>query len=193
MATQSGPSVTPETVTATATPIAGAAAQAHDNDHAARLANAQGIIRRNVLWALGAGVVPVPVMDVAAVMGVEMKLLRELSNLYGVSFTEGLAKKIAYSLLSSVGLVGIGSLIGGSLAKLIPVFGTTLGMVSVPVLVGAFTHGLGAALVMHFETGGTLLNFDAVAMRSYFKQEFEKAKHTVTQMQSEANKSSARA
>ncbi len=162
------------------------------NDPESRPAQAQAIIRRDVLWSLGAGVVPVPVLDVAAVMAVEMKMLRELCILYGYKFSEGIAKKIAYSLLSSIGIVGVGSVIGASLSKLIPVFGTTLGIISVPILAGAFTHALGQVLVMHFEAGGTLLDFDPAAMRAYFKQEFEKAKETVSQMKNEVDQTGAK-
>lgn len=148
-----------------------------------RLEQAKEITRRNVLWALGAGVVPFPVADVLAVMAVQVKLLREFSTLYGVSFTEGVAKKLAASLLSSVGIVGIGSAIGGSLAKLIPGIGTALGLVSVPLLAGMATHATGKVFTMHFESGGTLLDFDPKAMRDYFKQEFEKAREVVAHMQ----------
>jgi uncharacterized protein (DUF697 family) len=169
-----------------------ASAQAAAIDPAARLEKGRECIRHNVFWALGAGVVPIPILDIAAVMAVEMKMLRELSSLYGVNFSEGLGKKIAYSLLSSIGMVGIGGIIGGSLSKLIPVFGQTLGLVSVPILVAAFTHSLGQVLVMHFEAGGTLLDFDPAAMRAHFKAEFEKAKQTVSQMKSEVSPASPR-
>jgi uncharacterized protein (DUF697 family) len=149
----------------------------------ARLEQAREITRRNVLWALGAGVVPFPVADVLAVMAVQVKLLREFSTLYGVSFTEGVAKKLAATLLSSIGIVGIGSVVGGSLAKLIPGVGTALGLVSVPLLAGMVTHATGKVFTMHFESGGTLLDFDPKAMREYFKQEFEKAREVVSQIQ----------
>jgi uncharacterized protein (DUF697 family) len=159
---------------------------------ASRLAQAEPIIRSNTLWALGAGVIPVPVVDIAAVTTVNVKMLRELSAVYGVTFSEGLVKKIAYSLLSSIGVIGLGSAIGGSLAKLIPAFGTTLGVVSVPIISAAFTRALGRVLVMHFESGGTLLDFDPAAMRTYFKQEFEKAKVAVANMQKETQKSTTK-
>lgn len=162
-------------------------------DAPSRAVQAQAIIRRDVYWSLGAGVVPIPLLDIAAVTAVELKMLRELSNLYGVDFSEGVAKKIAYTLLYSLGAVGMGSLVGGSLAKLIPVVGQALGVVATPVVAGAFTHSLGQVMVMHFEAGGTLLDFDPAAMRAYFKEEFEKAKHTVAQMQSETAKSSTKA
>lgn len=158
-----------------------------------RQASAQAIVQRNVLWALGAGVLPTPLLDVAAVTGVQLKQIKQLSDVYGLPFSSNIAKKIIYSLLGSVGVVGVGTLLGASFAKLIPAIGTTLGMVSVPVLTGAFTHATGQVLILHFEAGGTLLDFDAAAMRSYFKQEFEKAKETVAQLrQSDAAKPAAK-
>lgn len=154
-------------------------------DPATRLAKSQEITRRHVLWALGAGVVPFPVVDVLAVMAVHVKMLKEFSDLYGVKFSEGAAKKILGNLLSSIGIVGIGSAIGGSLAKLVPVLGSTLGFISVPVIAGMATHAVGKVFTMHFEAGGTLLDFDPATMRAYFKQEFDKAKDTVTQLSAE--------
>ena len=161
----------------------GAAGATPGNASTARLQQASEITRRNVLWALGAGVVPFPVADVLAVMAVQVKLLREFSVLYGVKFSEGAAKKLAATLLSSIGIVGIGSAIGGSLAKLIPGIGTALGLVSVPLFAGMVTHATGKVFTMHFESGGTLLDFDPKAMREYFKQEFEKAREVVSQLQ----------
>jgi len=152
-------------------------------DSQARLEQAQAITRSNVLWALGAGVVPFPIIDVLAVMAVHVKMLREFSKLYDVKFTEGVAKKLVATLVSSIGVVGVGTAIGGSLAKLIPGIGTTLSLISVPVIAGAVTHAMGQVFVMHFEAGGTLLDFDPQVMRDYFKKEFEQAKETVAQLQ----------
>ena len=152
-------------------------------DPAVRVAQAEGIIRLNVLWSLGAGILPLPVVDVLALTAIQVKMLKELSDLYEVKFTEGVAKKIVAFLLSSIGSVGLGVLVGGSLAKLIPAVGTTLGVATIPMLTGAFTHALGKVFLMHFESGGTVLNFEPLAMRTYFRQEFEKAKETVAQLQ----------
>ena len=159
-------------------------------DIQARKEAAEGIIRRNVYWALGAGVVPIPIADILAVSAVEVKLLRELSNLYNVKFTEHIASKIVSSLLTGIGSVGIGAAIGGSLAKIVPVIGTTLGIVSVPVLSGAITHAIGKVMMMHLESGGTLLDFNPIAMRAYFRDEFEKAKVIVAQQHQAAKSSS---
>jgi len=151
----------------------------------ARIAMADAIVSRNVLWALGAGIVPIPLVDVVAIMGIEIKMLKELSDLYGVGFRANVAKKIIYSLLSSLGSVGLGSAVGFSLSKLIPGIGSTLGVVSVPIFAGAVTHALGRLFLMHFESGGTLLDFDPHAMRSHFRQEYERSREKVAQMRRE--------
>jgi uncharacterized protein (DUF697 family) len=161
-------------------------------DPYSRVGRAESIIQRNVIWALGAGIVPIPIADVVAVTAVQIKMLKELSDLYEVKFTKSIAKKIIGSLLSGVGSVGLGSVIGASLAKLVPAVGTTLGVVAVPIFAGAFTHATGRIFLMHFESGGTFLDFDPHAMRSHFKQEFEKAKEKVARIHAEEKASAAK-
>ncbi|MDI3289252.1 DUF697 domain-containing protein [Polyangium sp. 15x6] len=148
-----------------------------------RVGRADAVIRRNVLWVLGAGLVPVPIVDIVAVTGIQVKMLAELSELYELSFREDIAKKLIGSLFSGVLGVGAGAVLGASLGKLIPFVGTAFGFVTVPVISAAFTRALGKVFVMHFETGGTLLDFDPHKVRSYFKQEFENAKEYVADVQ----------
>lgn len=160
-------------------------------DPQARMAQAEAIIHRNVLWSLGAGLLPIPVLDVAVVTAVELKMLKELSAAYEVEFSNKLAQKILFSLLASAGAVGVGGLVGASLSKFIPLVGSTLGVVSGPVLIGAFTHGLGRVFLMHFEAGGTLLDFDPAAMRQHFKKEFEKGREVAAAMKQQADRAKA--
>jgi len=157
-------------------------------DTVSRVGRADAIVRRNVLWALGAGVVPFPIFDAVAITGVQLKMLAELSELYKVSFSESIAKKLLGSLISSLGGVALGTVVGASLVKMIPSVGTALGIVSVPLIGGAATHATGKVFVMHFEAGGTLLDFDPHKMRSYYKQEFEKAKQSVADLKNEQSK-----
>jgi len=171
-------------------PEAKQAARPHES--ISRVGRAEAIIRRNVLWSIGAGVVPLPLFDIVAVTGIEVKMLSELSDLYNVLFVEDIAKKLIGSLLGGFLGFGFGAFIGGSLAKLVPVVGMVLGAVSVPIFAGAFTWALGKVFLMHFEAGGTLLDFDPHAMRSYFKQEFEKAKVHVADAHKEAQARAAK-
>jgi uncharacterized protein (DUF697 family) len=147
----------------------------------ARRLEAELIIKRNVLWAMGAGAVPVPILDMALTTGVQLRLLKQLSDLYGVAFSERLARKLLSSLLVGVGGVAVGLAIGASLAKFIPGIGLTV--LGAPILVGALTQAVGNVFVMHFETGGTFLDFNAISLREYFRREYEAAKDALAKKQ----------
>lgn len=144
------------------------------------------IVRRNVYWALGVGIIPVPVVDVVGLVAVELKMIKELSDLYGVQFSDNTATSIVSSLALSLGSVGIAELVGGSLFKLVPALGQLVGVVGVSLLAGAFTQALGNVFVMHFESGGSLLSFEPDSMREYFRKEFEQAKATVAKLRDES-------
>lgn len=164
--------------------------EAHHNEQlTSRTEKGKAVIHRNVLWALGAGVVPLPLVDMVAVLAVELKMLKQLSDVYDAKFTDDVAKKVVGSLLTSVGSVSLGIAVAGSLFKLVPVLGSTLGVVSVPVFAATFTSALGKLFQMHLETGGTLLDFDPKAVRTHFKREFEKSKAEVSQMQQDLQQS----
>lgn len=159
--------------------------EAREADVSTRIGKGQAIIHRNVMWSLGAGVLPLPVFDMVAITGVEIKMLKELSDLYGVPFKQSAAKKIVYSLISGVGSVALGAAFGSSLAKIFPAIGTTIGVVSVPIFAGAVTHAIGKVFLMHFESGGTFLDFDPHEMRSHFKREYEVGRDNAKRIEKE--------
>ena len=70
---------------------AGATAEPRD-------ASATKLIDRFALYSGVAGLIPVPLLDVACVGGVQLELLRRLSNLYGVPFAENRGKAVIASL-----------------------------------------------------------------------------------------------
>lgn len=175
MATETPKSATTEAKATTTTAPGDAAA----GD--ARIDKAQAIVRRNVMWALGIGIVPLPIVDFLGITGVQIKLLKELSDLYGVKYTESAIKKVTLSLFAGLGSAGLG-IAASSALKFLPIVGTSLGLLSLPVVAGAVTMATGRVFIAHFESGGTILNFDAKAMRAHFRAEFERAKETVTHM-----------
>jgi uncharacterized protein (DUF697 family) len=150
--------------------------QAQDRE---RVEQARAIVRPNVMWAMGAGVVPLPLVDVMAISGVQLKMLKELGDHYGLTFREHRVKSIVGALIGGLGSYGLGSLAVMSLMKVVPFAGQALGSVAVPIAGGALTHALGQVFVQHFESGGTFLDFDPVAMREHFRREFDSAKKTV--------------
>ncbi len=138
-----------------------------------KLGEAHGLIKKYTYWSLGAGALPLGVLDLAAIAAVQTKLVNDLSNLYGVKFCQHRAKNITAILIASV---GAGTLLRGvtaSVVKMIPLIGTFSGMVALPIVAGAATYALGKVFVQHFEMGGTLLDFDPEKTREYFAAQFK--------------------
>jgi uncharacterized protein (DUF697 family) len=63
----------------------------------------------------------------------------------------------------------------GTVVKLIPIIGTAIGAVATSGFAYALTLAVGKIFVMHYETGGSLLNFEPEKVRSHFEKEFKGA------------------
>lgn len=138
-----------------------------------RQEKASQITKNHMLMAAGFGVVPVPIVDMVGFLAVQYAMTKKLAAVYDVEFSKERVRTIVFSLMGSVAPVALTGT-AASFIKFIPVIGTFAGSVSVSTLGAASTYAIGRVFTQHFETGGTLLNFDAGKMRSYFKNEFEK-------------------
>ena len=63
---------------------------------------ASQVVDRFSLYAGAAGLIPVPVADVAVVGGVQLQMLRRLSEVYGVPFSENRGKSIIASFAGAL-------------------------------------------------------------------------------------------
>ena len=140
--------------------------------------HADTIIRNHVIWSMGAGLIPVLVADIFAVSALQLDMIRQMCRVYDVNFSETQGKAIVTSLTSST-LARIGA---GSLVKLIPGIGSIIGGVTVSVFAGASTYALGEVFKKHFESGGTILDFDPARLRKMYKEKFEKGKKVAEEL-----------
>ncbi len=69
---------------------------------------ANKIIEKHVIWSLGGGLIPIPLVDFAAVTAIQVDMLGQLANLYGVKYTESNGKKLVVALTGTT-LAKIGS------------------------------------------------------------------------------------
>ncbi len=141
-----------------------------------RLLRANEIVSNNVCWAMGAGIFPLPLLDMALITLVQLRLLRKLSNHYEIGFSENLAKSLIASLIGG----SLSGFLGGkllvSLSKNIPGIGFFVGMTTMSITAGAITYAVGRVFIQHFESGGTFLDFDPKKVREYFMKQFEEGK-----------------
>jgi uncharacterized protein (DUF697 family) len=135
-------------------------------------ADALKIVNSHMGWSTGAGLIPIPLADLAAITAVQIHLVKSLSELYDVSFKRSAVKSI------------IGALVGGgsaciaagpisSLVKVVPLVGQIAGILVEPAIAAASTYAVGKVFIQHFESGGTFLDFDPAAVREYYRAEFE--------------------
>ncbi|MCI5191468.1 MAG: DUF697 domain-containing protein, partial [Candidatus Electrothrix sp. AS4_5] len=55
------------------------------------------VIRNHMLTAMGVGLIPFPLVNLVSITGVQLNMLRRLSNTYEVPFTEHKVKNILMS------------------------------------------------------------------------------------------------
>ncbi len=143
------------------------------------------VIRQHVWGALGVGLIPVPIVDLVALTGVQLNLLRKLAQKYRIPFRKDAAKNVLSSLVGSGLPVVIAPSVAASIVKFIPIFGETAGVVTMPVLAGAATYALGKVFTQHFASGGTFLTFDPEKVRGYYAEMFEEGKKVASNVKKE--------
>ena len=82
---RTGLSGTTETKDSTVTPVLPVSTEMTDS---ARDELALQLVDRLSLWSGAAGLIPLPLVDVIAVGGVQLHMLRRLSEIYGVPFSD---------------------------------------------------------------------------------------------------------
>ena len=144
--------------------------------------NASRIIKKYMYWSMGAGLIPIPLFDIAAVSGVQLKMLNELSKIYEIEFSENMGKSIVAVLLGSITADSLSRSTFTSFIKTIPIIGI-IGSVSMPLYSGAATWAIGKVFVQHFASGGTFLDFDPKKVKEYFTELYEQGKTIAKNMQ----------
>lgn len=146
-----------------------------------RLVEANNFIRRRMFWSAGVGLIALPVVDLVALLALQIDMVRVLAKYYDVPFKRDVVKSIISGLLGSIVPVGLAGPVA-YVVKNIPLVGLPLGVLSMSILGGASTYAVGKVFIAHFEAGGTLLNFDPEAMNEHFKEKFAEGKEIVSEM-----------
>ena len=150
------------------------------------------IVEKHMWWAAGAGLVPIPFLDVAAIAAVNLKMIKELTALYKVDFKEERAKNIITALTSGVG-AGLlsGSATVGAIIRVIPLIGQTAATITMPIFGGAVTYAIGNVFAQHLAVGGTLLDFDPAMARDAVAEAYQKGKDAILRKRATPRSSAA--
>lgn len=135
-------------------------------------ARADKIVRNHMIAAVASGVVPIPLVGIGLLGGVQLRMLSQLAKLYEVEFSEQRANSI------------IGTLAGTSLPAtacsllwMVPGVGHALALIGGLTLPSASTYALGQVFIKHFESGGTFLTFDPERAKKDYDEKLEEGKN----------------
>ena len=154
----------------------------------------EGIVNNHVLWAMGAGLIPVPLFDIAAVTAIQMDMLRQLARHCGSGFSESTGKQFLVGLTGST-FAGIGASaltkntfarIGASVFKFVPGVGSIIGGISMSALSGASTYAVGHVAINRFTAHDDLQSVDLAEVRKAYQEAFERGQRFVSTLKDKA-------
>lgn len=127
------------------------------------------VINTHVGFAMVAGAIPIPIVDIVAVTAIQMDMLQQMSKLYQIDFNDERGKSLVSALIGTTIGTTIGRF-GASAVKTIPGIGTVLGIGSQVILSGATTYAIGKVFQSHFQNNGTLFDFNIDTMKVKFEE-----------------------
>ena len=138
-----------------------------------RLNESNRIVEKYSAFASGSVLLPIPVIDIVYVTGIQLKMLSELSKIYDIEFKRNRGKAVVTSLISGIFTNRFMFSTAPFLVRYIPVVGFLMAPLSIVLFSSALTYSVGKVFIQHFEAGGTFLNFKPDEVRAHFKKEFE--------------------
>jgi len=122
------------------------------------------------------GLLPGNILNFAAILAVMVTMVWRIAATFGHREGKDRIKGSIMALMGAVIPTGVGHGIAAIVLAIPAVIaGSVLYFLVTPVLAYALTKAVGNTFVMHFESGGTLLNFDPKAFQEYFLKEFQEA------------------
>jgi uncharacterized protein (DUF697 family) len=140
-------------------PTAAELEASHRRALAARL-----IVERHATYAALGGFIPLPIVNFSAVAAIILRMVKVLSDHYGVPFQRDRARTIVIALMAGAAPAGLGTVTASTLSYFVP-GGLFVGIAVSSVTATACTQAIGRILVEHFESGSTLADFPVVTKR----------------------------
>lgn len=118
------------------------------------------IITKHCRYASAVGLIPIPLVDIAAMTAVRVSMVAELASHYGLDFDRQFAKSLVVSIVAAVGGRIVAFRVARQLLRAVPAIGTAARLVVEPMSAYGTTWTVGQLFDQHFANGGTLLDFD---------------------------------
>jgi len=118
---------------------------------AQRRALARKIVDRHRNYAALGGLVPLPVANIASVTAVNLRMVKQLSELYGAPFQRDRTRSFIVGLIGGAVPTGVGTAASSTLMWIVP-GGLLWGLGAAAITAGALTRGIGLVFIESFES-----------------------------------------
>lgn len=130
------------------------------------------LVRKFALASVGVGIFAGPLLDFVALTALLVLMIEKLAARYQRPFYPSLAKSLVASLLAASVQYWAAYSVAAGLLKFVPFVGWGAVLLVSPAVAYAVTHAIGTLFIMHFESGGTLLDFDIQKMHEEFGRRY---------------------
>lgn len=156
--------MTPKSETASVPNAAPPKPALSDGDLARRRLRARAIVERHANFSAIGGIIPLPVVNIAGITAIIVRMVKSLSRLYGVPFERNRARAIVIGLMGGVMPTGLATAAVSTLVYFVPGY-NLLGLAVSSVTASAYARGIGQMFIEHFENGSTLVDFPSAVLR----------------------------
>ncbi len=118
----------------------------------ARGRKALGVVRNHVIGAMAVGMLPLPLLDIALLTALQLRMIARLCKIYRIPFSHHRVKAVIASLLGGI-MSATAPRWGWGLLKLIPLPGFITGAIGSTTMAAAATYAVGRVFLRHFEHG----------------------------------------
>jgi uncharacterized protein (DUF697 family) len=132
------------------------------------------IVKRWSRWSIAASMIPTDFVDVAAISGVQVKMIYDLCKLYEVDFDRKAALAIASGVAGGAAVRTLAGVLAKQMIRWTPGIGTVFILAIEPTLSYVTTNAMGLVFISHFEEDGRLHDFNPEKIRQYMAAQLEK-------------------
>ncbi len=122
-----------------------------------RRTKARAIVERHAAYSAVGGLIPLPILDVAGITAIVLRMVRLLSDHYRVPFDHHSARTIVIAIMGGAAPSGLAALLTSTVTRGVPGINIVSLAVS-SIAAAACTRTIGQIFVDHFESGGTALD-----------------------------------
>jgi uncharacterized protein (DUF697 family) len=121
---------------------------------AERRARARKIVNRHRNYAAVGGLLPLPVVSIASLTAINLRMVRQLSTLYQVPFQRDRSRALIVGLVGGAVPTGLGTATSTTLMLVVP-GGLLVGLGVSAIAAAALTRGIGLVFIESFENSAT--------------------------------------